>query len=250
MMTSATRIEPPAMLVDAANAWLEPVRRALGDEFLSAYVTGSALAHGFDPKHSQVNVLVVANSLGPDVLDRVAAAIPTTKKPPHFDALFMTRTQMLASLDVFPIEWLDLRGRHFVLAGEDVFAGVDVPLTWLRLQCEHELRGKHLQLRQAYLMAHGRPDDLGRLLETRASGFATLFRTLLRLRGETPPADPAQVIERVSSAYGLDARAMLGPHVLRTSERRPKGDEVRVLFRKFLVEMDRLVNAIDELRLT
>jgi hypothetical protein len=211
-------------------------------------VTGSALAHGFDPKHSQVNVLVVANSLGPDVLDRVAAAIPTTKKPPHFDALFMTRTQMLASLDVFPIEWLDLRGRHFVLAGEDVFAGVDVPLTWLRLQCEHELRGKHLRLRHEYLASARRPERLHEVLVRLASGFHALFRTLLRLRGEVPPASHVGVIERVAELYALDSKALLGAHLLRHAGGKPDAAETRDLYRRFLVEIESLVGAIDGLR--
>src|SRR5207344_1821907 len=44
------RIEPPAEILAAAREWLQPVREALGAEFLSAYLTGSVLTQGFDPE--------------------------------------------------------------------------------------------------------------------------------------------------------------------------------------------------------
>lgn len=246
--TSSTRIEPDAELLATSRAWLAPVRHALGPEFLAAYLTGSALLQGFDPRHSRINVLVVARALDPDVLDRLGAAIPVTRKAPHFDPLFMTRDQMIASLDVFPIEWLDLLERHVRLEGEDVFAGVEVPRTWLRLQCEHELRGKHLRLRHEYLASAGRPERLAEVLSRITSGFQALYRTLLRLRGEEPPASSERAIERVADLYGLDARALLEAHHVRRSAKSLDAAAVRERYRRFLVEIERLVGAIDGLR--
>ncbi len=82
MSTHESRIEPPAELLAAARRWIEPVRTALGPEFLSAYLTGSVLTHGFDAARSRVNLLIVARSLEPDALDRVAASVPESKKGP------------------------------------------------------------------------------------------------------------------------------------------------------------------------
>jgi hypothetical protein len=250
MSTHESRIEPPAELLAAARRWIEPVRTALGPEFLSAYLTGSVLSQGFNAAHSHVNLLVVARTLEADALDRVAASIPETRKPPHFDPMFMTREQMLASLDVFPIEWLDLSERHLRRDGEDVFAGVEVPRTYLRLQCEHELRGKHLRLRHEYLASAKRPERLAEVLARLASGFHTLFRTLLRLRGEAPPASHERVIERVAELYGLDARALLSAHVMRHAARKEDAAAIRERYRAFLTEIERLVGAIDGLRVS
>ncbi len=243
------RIEPAAEILAASRRWLEPVRAALGHEFLSAYLTGSVLTQGFDPRHSQVNVLLVARALDPGVLDGLARAIPVTKKPPHFEPLFLTRRQIEKSLDTFPIEWLEIQERHLRLEGEDVFEKLEVPRTYLRLQCEHELRGKHIQLRQAFLLSARRPAELEAMLRRTASSFATHFRTLLRLRGEAPPADTAHVIERVADVFGLDAQGLLSAHLVRYAARRYRREEIRSMFRKFLVEIDRLVVGIDEMRL-
>src|SRR5207247_2459778 len=117
---------------------------------------------------------------------------------------------------------------------------------YLRLQCEHELRGKHIQFRQTLLLQSRQPVVLVRTLATAASSLATLFRTLLRLQGESPPAESARVVERVADVFKLDAGALLIPHMIRYGGRSPKGDEVAPQYRRFLAELDRLIAAIDE----
>jgi hypothetical protein len=244
---SGSRIEPSPAVLEAARRWLEPVRRALGGEFLSAYLTGSVLTAAFDPRRSRINLLIVARSLDAGVLDSVARAIPETKRAPHFDPLFLTRRQVEESLDVFPIEWIEIQERHLLLEGEDVVAPLDVPRTNLRLQLEHELRSKHIHLRQT-LLAAKKPAVLERALHGSASSFAALFRSLLRLRGEVPPAETARVYERVADVFQLDAPALLVPHLLRHSEPGSKRAEIPARYRSFLAALDRLIDAIDELR--
>ena len=245
---SEFRIEPPRETLDAARVWLAPVRESLGSEFLAAFLTGSVLTQGFDAKHSKINIVVVARALESGALDRLRECMPASRKGLVFDPLLLTQRQIANSLDSFPIEWLELRERHLTLEGEDVFAALEVPNTYLRLQCEHELRSKHIRLRQAYLASGRKALALTDVLKGSASSFATLFRTLLRLRGEVTPASPAQVIEKVAQLYRLDAEALLGAHLVRFSARKYKADEVLAIYRKFLAEIDRLVIAIDTLR--
>jgi hypothetical protein len=240
-------IEPPADTLAAIREWLAPVRAALGPEFLAAYLHGSVLTPGFDARHSRVNVLVVARSLHLDVLDALRAVLPEDRKPPHVSPLFLTLLQIEESLDVFPIEWLDIHERHLVLEGQDVLGGLKVPRSNLRLQLEQELREKLITLRQAYLAGGRHPEALEPVLRAGASSFATLCRSLLRLRGETPPGPTGAVIERVAEVFRLDAEGLLSAHVVRHSDRRFKGADLLAHYRRFLVEVERLVNAIDEM---
>jgi hypothetical protein len=246
---SEARIEPAPEIVALARKWLVPVRAALGSEFVSAYLTGSVLTQGFDPKHSHINLLLVARALDGPLLQSLAKALPAQRRPPLVEPLFLTRGQIEASLDSFPIEWVEVQERHLRLEGDDVFGTLEVPRTYLRLQCEHELRGKHIQLRQAYLLHHADGVVLARTLRASASGFATLFRTLLRLRGETLPADATRVIQRVADLYQLDAQRLLSAHLFRYATVRHKADEVHALYCRFLTEVERLINALNELKL-
>lgn len=246
---SEMRVEPAAEILAAARAWMGPVREALGPRWLAGYLTGSVLTQGFDARRSRINVLVIVRELESGVLDPLAAAIPTSAKPPRFEPLFVTAPQMRRSLDVFPIEWTDILERRLLIEGEDVLAAVEVPRTYLRHQLEHEMRGKHLQLRQSYLAASHETEALRETLARLASGFHALFRTILRLRGETPPASTERVIERISDLFGLDARALLGAWMVRYAERKYAADELRAIYRSFLHEIERLIAAVDELKL-
>lgn len=247
--TSDRRIEPSSEIVDRARQWLDPVRAALGPDFVAAYLTGSVLTEGFDAKRSHINLLLVARALDGPRLDAVARALPAQRKAPFIEPLFLTRAQIEHSLDSFPIEWIEIQERRLRIDGDDVFGAIEVPRTYLRLQCEHELRGKHIRLRQTYLLHHTDPAVLARALRASASGFATLLRTLLRLRGETPPADAARVIQQVADLYHVDAQHLLAAHLFRYASRRHKSEEVLALYRSFLAEMERLIRALEELSL-
>src|SRR5262245_54266354 len=171
MATNAElRTQPPPEALAAVRTWLDPVRRALGDDFLSAYLTGSVLMQGFDVKRSHINTLVVARSLEEESVDRLREAVPVSKGAPHVDPLFLSLRQIETSLDSFPIEWMDIQERRMLLEGEDVFASIEVPQTYLRLQLEHELRAKHIGLRQAYIASAARPAALQDVLAGSATG--------------------------------------------------------------------------------
>ena len=133
-------------------------------------------------------------------------------------------------------------------ARQDVLGSYEVPRGNLRLQLEQELREKLITLRQAYLANARHPEVLEGVLKAAASSFVTLCRSLLRLRGESPPAHAAQAIERVADVFGLEAEGLLGAHLVRHGERHHKGADLLNHYRKFLVEVERLVNAIDEMR--
>lgn len=243
-----SRIEPSQEIMASSRHWLDPIREALAHEFLAAYLTGSVLTQGFRADRSSVNVLIVARQLPADTLDALVRVVPETRKPPHFDPLFLTHRQIEKSVDVFPIEWTEIYESHLLIAGQDVLGPLEVPRTYLRLQCEQELRAKAIQLRKAYVLGARHPDRLEPVLKAGSASFGTLFRTLIRLAGESPPADHAHVIERVADLYKLNAESLLGAYLVRVTEHRYRGSELLSLCRAFLLEVERLVDTIDGMR--
>ena len=171
-------------------------------------------------------MLVVARSLDVDGARRGSrSAIPAeAKQPPHFEPLFMTESQIEKSLDSFPIEWLEIQERHLLLEGDDVLAGLEVPRTYLRLQCEHELRGKHIQLRQAYLRIAGDPASSSRVLAARGERLRhAVPHAAAAARRAAARRAPAHVIERVADLFELDAQGLLGAHLVRYGGRSLQG---------------------------
>src|SRR5262249_6238812 len=130
----------------------------------------------------------------------------------------------------------------------EVIETLEVPQTYLRLQIEQELRGKHLRLKQEYLTGAAHAERLHAALARLASGFHTLFRSLIRLHGEPPPASLERVIARVAEIHDLDAEALNGAHRLRGLRRHPGADATRAAYRGFLTQVERLTSAVDALR--
>jgi hypothetical protein len=159
--------------------------------------------------------------------------------------MVLTLAQVQRSLDVFPIEWLDVRERHFTLAGEPLFDTLEVPQRKLRLQIEQELRGKHLRLMQAYLAGADRHSDLHATLASAASGFHTIFRALLRLHSEPVPGTHDGIVNRLAQLHGLDAAALGGARRMRDLPRAPGSDETRATYLAFLAQIERLTHVVD-----
>lgn len=240
-------LAPSEAVLVAARQWLAPVEQFLGADLVTACITGGALQADFDPTRSRINLLVVARDLPITRLDALAEVMPRPRKGAAIDPMVLTLEQVERSRDVFPIEWLDVRERHFTLAGEPLFETIEVPPRKLRLQIEQELRGKHLRLVQAYLAGMDRPADLHATLAASASGFHTIFRALVRLHGEKAPATHDGIVARLAQLHGLDATALGGARRMRALSRAPSADETRATYQSFLAQIERLTHVVDGL---
>jgi hypothetical protein len=248
--TAPTRPVPDDIAV-AARAWASGLHAAWGDDLVALYVYGSALGPDFDRTRSDVNLLFVVELLPFARLEELAAACaalprPDQRKPGDFQfaPLVLSRTTLTNSADVFPIDFLDLKERRGLLQGEDVLAGLAVPLVHLRHQCEYELRSRFIGLRQAFLRAGGAPGTAHGLTAGAAGASATLFRHLLSLRGQPHPEDRNALARAVAAAYGVDAAGLDAPF---TAMHSPAPDEAtaRLRFAAYLAALEHLIRAVD-----
>ncbi|MBI4161142.1 MAG: hypothetical protein HY509_01690, partial [Acidobacteria bacterium] len=198
-------------------------------------------------RRSDLNVLVVLKDLELEWLERATeVAVRWTRRgnPPM---LFFTPELIRESQDVFPMEFLDIRDSHRVLAGEDFFREVRVAPENLRLQCESELKGKMIQLREGYLLTQGKKRDLFRVLVGSFSAVMTLCRAVLRLGGETSPGAHAAVIDRTCRRFGLEEVPFRRVAAWKRGEPAGSLAEVRAVFRDYYRELRKLQNAVNRL---
>ncbi len=86
------------------------------------------------------------------------------------------------------MEFLNFREGHVRVFGKDVLGELAFDKRSIRLQCERELKGKLLLLREAYLDSEGRKRGLGQVASASLTAFLSLFRALLFLRDKRFPA--------------------------------------------------------------
>jgi hypothetical protein len=170
---------------------------------------GSAARGDYREGVSNLNLLVVVRTADAATL-RLGSALArewvAAGNPPP---LILDAAEWLGSADVFPIEYSDMREAHVVLHGGNPFQGLEIAWPDLRLQCEHELKTKQIQLREHYLLAADSPAELGKLLTQSFPTFLTLFRTALRLAGEEVPRPPETVLDAAGRRIGFDTAPFL-----------------------------------------
>ncbi len=198
----------------------ETFARELADlyrgELVSVVLYGSAARGEYREGRSDLNVLVLLRRTDATMLRRGSALARGWVAEGNPPPLMLGAEEMRRSLDVFPIEYSDIRDAHRVLHGEDPFAGVEIDPEHLRLQCEHEIKGKQIQLREGYLLSAEEPDELGELLLRSFSTFLLLFRTVLRLSGSGAPRDAESVIEQTAARVGFAPDALREIHRARS----------------------------------
>jgi hypothetical protein len=180
------------------------LRAALGTELRTVALYGSAAAGEHNPKTSDHNILVIVDGLGPERLAAVSATMGAWSEAGNTAPLLLTTEEWLSSADIFAMEYADVLQRHRLLHGA-LPEGVQVDTQFLRLQLEHEAMGALLQLRRGTLAAGSDRKAVLQLLERSASSVMALFRAVVRLRGDEPTADNAQLCQSVAGTTGLDA---------------------------------------------
>jgi hypothetical protein len=170
----------PERVVSEAGAELAA---AFGAALRTLIVYGSAETADFMPERSDVNLAAVAEPLTFTHLQAVAQWYARWRSQRVAAPLLLAPSDLLRSLDVFPLEMLDIQARHRTLIGDDLFSGLVVGRDSVRLECEREAKGKLVRLRALYLELAGSTVEIRELMLDSRKTFLHVMRGLLWLRG-------------------------------------------------------------------
>ena len=118
----------------------------------------------------------------------------------------MTPDYIKNSLDVFPMEFLNIKLLHYTVYGEDVFSDLDIDPSDLRQQCEREIKAKLIGMRQGYISSMGEPKPLTDGFVRSISGYISLFRGIILLLKKEPPLLNSGVLSMLEQTSGVDMK--------------------------------------------
>ncbi len=215
-------------------------REAFGRDLVHIALYGSAAGGDYQPGRSDLNFLIVLTEEGIEHLERALDAVERWKRRRVAVPLFVTEAYIRGSVDVFPIEYLDMKRRHVHVYGRDILGGLTFEAEHVRLQCEREIKGKLLLLREGFLKTGGRKRELRALIAESLPAFVALFEALLFLEGREIPATKREVFRAGCAACELDAAVF--EELLDVREGRVKPGEERLLelFKGYLKEVRKL----------
>lgn len=218
-----------------------------GDDLISLILYGSAAGTDFVPDRSDLNFLVVLKRVTPEALRKAMPLVRDWHRQKIAAPLFVDPEFLRSSLDVFPIEFLEMQEQHRLLAGKDILLELKISPKNLRLQCEEELKGKLLNLYRGYLETGGRVEALEELMVSSLKSFLIATRQLLRLKGLKPAHEFLEILVQAEETFELSLEAIRDVHSLRLGAIRLDKSDAHTMFARYLSDVERLVARADTL---
>ena len=205
-----------------AREYTRRLRDSLGDRLRAVVLHGSVARGEAVDGVSDVNLLVLADTVDASLLRTVAPRAREWLERERALPLLFSWDEWQAAMDVFAIETSDMLEAREILQGEDPMADARIEPGELRLQAEREIRGKLVHLREGMLLAADRPQDLGRLLLTALPSVATYLRVALRLAGSPVPGTTPRVLREAGQLLDVDVEPLERLWEMRARRRVPE----------------------------
>ena len=237
----------PSMAANKIRPFFEEVMQCCPEKVHSVYVTGSAVTPDFRESTSDVNSLIVLNDLHFEFFKFLAPLGKKFKSKGVAAPLVMTPSYIQDSLDVFPMEFLELRLIHKTALGPDIVQDLEIDPALLRLQCEREIKTRLIGLWNGYISSTGETDMIAHLLYRSIKGCMPLFRSIVFLLGKQPPIKKMDVIGAISENIGIDKDVLIKALLLKESPIKNR-EELLSLFERYYGNLETVAGIVNALQ--
>jgi len=229
----------PEIIIDYENIY--------GEDLVSIILYGSAAGENYRPGKSDINFMVVLSEKGIEQLDRAFSVVKKWQKRKVAVPLFLSETYVETSMDVFPIEYLNFQRNHVLVFGKDILKDLSFDFQFIRLQCEREIKGKLLLLREAFIEASGKARELRRVIGHSMPALIAIFEALLHLKGKEVPKQKRALVRSTCETFQMDAGVFERLLDIREGRIKTGNAEIGKLFKIYLREMRKLAKLVDAL---
>jgi len=198
---------PPAARA-SLQALKEGLEKAVGNNLAALVVYGSAARGGYVPDESDLDVIVVLDDTSLPQLHKIAEPLTQARYGGRVEAMILKRDNLASAADVFPLLYDDLRQRHVILSGTDVFAGLAVADTHRRLRIEQELREARIRMRRAVVDALGSESEIAGAVARKVKQVRSPLHALLGLKGKQCDDRLEAVLAAAGREYGVDTSSL------------------------------------------
>jgi len=237
----ATIKDPKEIFPDITSSF----KAVYGDDLVSLILYGSGAGGDYHPGKSDLNFLVVLSESAIDSLSRAIDIITQWRKKNVATPLFMTRNYIATSLDSYPLEFLNMKRLYTVVFGEDVLGELTFDVHDVRLQCEREIKGKLLLLRQRFLETEEKPKRLEELISQSITAFISIMTGLLYMKGAEIPMARRDIVRNVGQQFPVNPQAYLSCLDVKEKIGKFSSSEIKDIFRGYLAETRKLWEIVD-----
>jgi len=216
----------------------------------SIVIYGSAAGSHYIPKRSNINLIFIFQALPFSCLKNSLNLVASGRKGKILAPLFLTQEHITSSCDVFPIEFFDIKENHLTLYGKDIFENLNINQSNLRLQCEQEIKGKLIRLRQSYLEMGLQKKQLEGLLSQSVSALMPVFRAIIRIKGGTFSQSRDSIIREIGKNFKLQEEIFFTLLNIKEGNLRLGKSELENIMEDYFNTLHDLAQKIDKLSVT
>jgi predicted nucleotidyltransferase len=212
-MTTATASSTwealPPMARPPLQALKDGLEKAAGANLAALLVYGSAVRGGWVAGESDLDVIVVLHDTGLPQLHAISEPLLLARYAGRVEAMVLKADNIHRASDVFPLLYDDVRQRHTLLSGRDLFAGLTISDVHRRLRIEQELREARIRMRRAVVDALGAEGTISGAVARKVKQIRGPLHALLQLKGIAADDRLEAVLGAAGKAYGVDTTPLL-----------------------------------------
>ncbi len=212
----------------------------------SIYIIGSAVTSDFDEKETDVDSLIVLEEMVLDIFDFIAHIGKKYGKKRIRAPIIMTNDYIRTSLEVFPIQFLNMKKINKHVYGEDVLKNITIKKSDLRLVCERELKGWIQNLCQAYIKSLGNDRIIRELYVSFLSSYIHIFRAILFLYDKELPQGREGVLDEFEEVMDIKMNVFRELVKIKTHKYKPSHTQLKKDFHDIYNALDHIAKKVDE----
>lgn len=222
-------------------------KEAFGPDLLGVVLYGSGARGEYIPKKSDINFMIILTEEGINRLGKTIPLVSKWHKRRVSTPLFLTKKYIESSLDTFPIEFLNFKTAYRLIYGEDVLKDLTFDRKLVRLQCERELKGKLLQLRENFLETEGDKQKIKTLISLSLPTFFSIFQAVLFIKEKETIREKEQLLTAISQETGLSKGHFVELTAIKEGRKKITSKEAVGSMEKYIEEIRSLSIFVDQM---
>ena len=231
------------------NDIINIIKEIFADNLISIIVYGSYVRGNYIHGRSDINFLIVRKIRTTEELIKLHKHVKQWhKKFKIATPLILTLEEIKTSTDIYPMEYHDIKAYHSVLYGEDIFSNLNIELTNLRLELEHQIKSKLIYLRQSLVNFGDNKKILNIIIIRTLTTILVILKNCLILNQKTIDPDNNLLITNVEELAKITFPALKKINKIKIEKQKLNKKEIIELYKNLVNEIELLADYVDQFK--
>ncbi len=184
--------------------------------------------------------VIVLDKLNAEVLNDSKKLLQNYFKKTKKFPLLLTKEELTDGMDVFPLEFLNIKLNHKILFGKDIFEKLKFEKKHIRRELEYEFRSKLINLRQSYMVVKS-DKEIKLIGESAIPTLLPMLNGMLFLKDVEVPEDIDEILDITEKEYGVNVSTL-------KKIKESKGSDKEESVRELVDLLSELGHILDEMK--